>query len=462
MENIYIADKIREGFKEKKNIIYLKRSEFEQMKKLNMTKLKIAFSPMGWPKLTCLEEFNFNNNTIEKLPMNKIFRNVLYMKEIFQQMPNLRRLNLSNNNIELIEPGSFDRLVRLEELDLSGNQLETIMPKLFSKLKSLKSLNLSKNQLNSLKKEYVTGLVNLEMLDISKNPRFYDIESDFFTGLPKLKVLKALLNVDDLEDGTDDELTRFKMDLEGMENSEEILSQFKEMVLEQGANPKKLTLKSMITNLRKLNTLELSGLAPHLQIISNIRVLNKDHLQGFGYLKELKLKEYGIWTIDNLAFQKFSMLELLDLSQNNLLEINQKIFEPLINLKCLNLSRNRLTKLTKDSFPDSLSKLVELDLNNNKIKSIDENAFKNLKSLKKLNLNRNELETIYTELFSSLENLTYLNFSSNTIKNIEKDSFIKLQNLEELYLVGNPLISLSTELFEPLENIKLMDIKIQF
>jgi Leucine-rich repeat (LRR) protein len=44
--------------------------------------------------------------------------------DAFKDFPQLKKINLSDNRIEQIEPGAFGALPKLEELDLHGDALD--------------------------------------------------------------------------------------------------------------------------------------------------------------------------------------------------------------------------------------------------------------------------------------------------------------------------------------------------
>ena len=48
------------------------------------------------------------------------------VRPLLQGVPFLRQLSLSNNNIRLVQPLSFSRLVNLHMLDLSRNKIQVV------------------------------------------------------------------------------------------------------------------------------------------------------------------------------------------------------------------------------------------------------------------------------------------------------------------------------------------------
>lgn len=86
--------------------------------------------------------------------------------KVFSPCKKLRKLILSNNEIEEIDMDAFDDLDDLREIDLSYNKLKNIPHKALAQLKGLKILNLNNN---SLIVRYGQFPVSLESLDLSYN-----------------------------------------------------------------------------------------------------------------------------------------------------------------------------------------------------------------------------------------------------------------------------------------------------
>ncbi len=52
--------------------------------------------------------------------------------QMFQGIPNLRQLSLTNNNIRVIQPMSFSQLANMLLLDLSQNKIQVVQPGAFA------------------------------------------------------------------------------------------------------------------------------------------------------------------------------------------------------------------------------------------------------------------------------------------------------------------------------------------
>ncbi|XP_013786046.2 slit homolog 3 protein-like [Limulus polyphemus] len=141
------------------------------------------------------------------------------------------------------------------------------------------------------------------------------------------------------------------------------------------------------------------------------------NLEGFVQLKDLKLQQTQIKTINNETFLNLHALERLDLSQNLLYILKKGTFDGLLALRYLDISSNLLV-------------------------SFDE-AFRNLSSIEKLNLGDNRIPQLTVKSLTGLQNVRYLNLELNNISTIQMGAFQYLKNLVHLTLSNNPLITLT-------------------
>ena len=78
-------------------------------------------------------------------------------------------LDLSDNEISILEPGSLSMLVNLEIINLDQNQLTVVKTFMFNDLNNLKELFLNRNSIHTLESRCFASLVELEKLGIKHN-----------------------------------------------------------------------------------------------------------------------------------------------------------------------------------------------------------------------------------------------------------------------------------------------------
>lgn len=104
-----------------------------------------------------LTELDLSSNVISVLP-----------EKLLSSLPALRVLNLSHNNLTVLEPQALTGSLR--ELDLSHNQILSLPENVSVGLPSLEKLCLQGNKLNTLEKETMTATEKLKQLALEDNP----------------------------------------------------------------------------------------------------------------------------------------------------------------------------------------------------------------------------------------------------------------------------------------------------
>ncbi|XP_029605029.1 slit homolog 2 protein-like [Salmo trutta] len=111
----------------------------------------------------------------------------------FKKLPNLRKINLSNNKLRDIREGAFDGAVGVLELLLTGNKLQALQGRMFRGLTGLKTLMLRSNQLGCVDNTTFTGLSSVRLLSLYDN-RISTITPGAFTTLHSLSTINLLSN----------------------------------------------------------------------------------------------------------------------------------------------------------------------------------------------------------------------------------------------------------------------------
>lgn len=116
-------------------------------------------APGVFIQLEHLSEINLSENNITSVS-----------SQWFSKSTPLRVLNLTANPIQQLEVASFKRLTSLEELRLDQCALHLIDPHAFDGLFKLHTLNLSHNRLTTLTPDSITWLRELHTLELHANP----------------------------------------------------------------------------------------------------------------------------------------------------------------------------------------------------------------------------------------------------------------------------------------------------
>ncbi|KAM6462798.1 trophoblast glycoprotein isoform 1-T3 [Liasis olivaceus] len=142
--------------------------------------------------LPCLKQLDLSDNALtwlspmalgnassplEELDLSNSLYNhsiVLVVAELLQMgtLLNLKRLDLSDNNLIYLPASMFSTLPSLERLDVHNNSLVSLHSVFFGSLRQLQSLNLSSNALKTLRNETLQQLQGLPLLavNLSLNP----------------------------------------------------------------------------------------------------------------------------------------------------------------------------------------------------------------------------------------------------------------------------------------------------
>ncbi|XP_001604537.3 chaoptin isoform X2 [Nasonia vitripennis] len=320
-----------------------------------------------------ISTLNPSVSTINLTRLDLGFNNLTHLTaDVFINTPNLRTINLQNNHLSSIEPGTF-ALEDLDSLNLRDNRIESLRKQSFNGLSSLQLLDLSGNILSQLTNEQFRHLRNLRVLNLSRN-RLRSLTRDVFTGT-RLEILDLSTN--------------------------------------------KFTVVPS---------------APFLDVGYTLRSIDLsenfiDHLDAKSFptsqLTSLNLARNHIQILPDNSFVSLSKLLALNISQNHLRANFKEVFHYLPDLRQLSLANCGLK-----SIPHlMLLSLNYLDLSYNVIDVIHDNELQNFNTLKVLLLTNNSLTSI-NELRLNL--LRELDISGNPIKQLSRDTFLGHPRLEKL------------------------------
>ncbi|XP_061171608.1 uncharacterized protein LOC133181081 [Saccostrea echinata] len=316
----------------------------------------------------------------------------------------LKHLNLSNNQINYIQPGSFSQLQKLLILELHDNDLATVAEGVFGNIPNLLHLDLVRNNLQILKSKYFTNMPTLRTLRLhSQKTKMTNIYFDAFENI-------------------NDNLTNLWV-------SDNALTSFPHQVLSEQTYT---SLKEVYADTNQItNPIEYTLDAFSLSMTSTFNA---------------KSGAFKVWT-------KSPNIEKLELSANKIAEVKSDYFCVLISLTYLYLDSNLLTdeKFPNDAL-DCLSKLFYLELSSNSFKYVPQTvrSSANLTSLRQLYLGSNDITFLEADTFTNA-NLTVLGLQYNGILAVEDNTFCK--TLRYIYLHGNDFRFTHKNPFKDMSNL---------
>uniref|UniRef100_A0A673MVF6 Slit homolog 3 protein-like n=1 Tax=Sinocyclocheilus rhinocerous TaxID=307959 RepID=A0A673MVF6_9TELE len=148
---------------------------------VDCSNLKLTKTPPHLPEHTT--DLRLNDNEIS----------ILEATGAFKKLPNLRKINLSNNKLRDIREGSFDGAGGVLELLLTGNKLQSVSGRMFKGLSGLKTLMLRSNQISCVDNATFTGLSSVRLLSLYDN-RISTIAPGAFNTLHSLSTINLLSN----------------------------------------------------------------------------------------------------------------------------------------------------------------------------------------------------------------------------------------------------------------------------
>ncbi|KTG34062.1 hypothetical protein cypCar_00009827, partial [Cyprinus carpio] len=143
-------------------------------------------SPAGAHHRTCTFKSVKFHGQKRRLNDNEI--SVLEATGAFKKLPNLRKINLSNNKLRDIREGAFDGAGGVLEMLLTGNKLQSVSGRMFKGLSGLKTLMLRSNQISCVDNATFTGLSSVRLLSLYDN-RISTIAPGAFNTLHSLSTM---------------------------------------------------------------------------------------------------------------------------------------------------------------------------------------------------------------------------------------------------------------------------------
>ena len=342
-------------------------------------------------------------------------------------------LYMYSNNIQTLRNSSFQRYLELKVILLGNNDIRVIETGTFYSLKYLVYLALNDN------KHF--GLPTIDIFRYSNKLMHLSIGScgisffpnNIFQWLPNLQELSFLDNRVKFFNATH---TSNDSKLMGMDR-EDRSSQCSVDFIELAGNP-------------------VEALDPLF-----IQKLPACFLRFGGDVTQALSKQ----TIPDHVFSNLftglakSTTQELSLSFTNFSCIIQDVFNPLRNTSVsgLDLEHNKCSRLQHFVF-SNLTNVIFLNLKGNHLESIEPEFFEGMNNLETLILSLNDIGTVNPLNSTWKINLRKLDVSGNVIRIINADTFRGLHRIESLYLGDNEFFSLSITISSPLRNLRYLDV----
>lgn len=328
---------------------------------------------------------------------------------VFKNVPNLKFLDLSNNQISSDNLFNFGNLSNVKILNLCNQNgyrnYRTIVDRVYPELEYL---NLRNAGIEELQSSLSNPFPKLKYLDLSKN-RIHSRQSlsiNMFSTLTHLDLSSN--NIDQFSFTRMENLLSLTLDHNAIQNLESSM----------GID---------LTGLEKLENLSLA--------YNKISYIDSSAIETMPNLRYLNFSGNSLSLFNFDMFKSVKSLDILVLDSNSL--DNVPITAPL-NITQLSLNRNNIRYLAINTF-FYLHSLKKLFLSENKIQSIQVDAFQNQVLLEELYLNDNQLSYLPIGWCESMKMLRYLNLAGNKFALLESVIYSSDLPVQHLHFERNPL-----------------------
>ncbi|XP_072949975.1 chaoptin isoform X2 [Epargyreus clarus] len=384
------------------------------------------------------------------LAVSKLIRRSITAEDFLEYGVELEDLKIFGSTVLRIEASAFQHVRTIKTLDLSENNIEFIDPFAFAELHSLTTLKMANglsDEVKILPFEPLKALIELQYLDLSNN-KLKNVPDTSFHFLYKLKILNLQDNrIDHFSKGT----------LQG-----DIHRQLETVSL--SLNKMNQIVMHTFVDLRELQEILIED--------NLIQLIQRRAFTSLDNLKTIKLRGNRIDEISEEAFQNLPALKELDISFNRLETFKFSIFDQVGSATALkvNVSYNRIIALTDSNAPSFFTSnfypppkaqmnIRVLDFSHNNVSYIAPYYFRHADlTLSELHLSHNLLRNITREVFGSMLMLQYLDLSHNQIFHMEYDCFKKVKNLQIINLSHNNLIELPVQVFHDMQALTFVDL----
>ncbi|XP_049797448.1 chaoptin [Schistocerca nitens] len=413
----------------------------------SLYRLDLTGRDMG---ITAIQDLRRMRN-LRSLSLSRLPQPHLAPDDFLEFGVDLEEVRVVRGNLRTIKNHAFMHARAVRRLDLSENAISLIEPDAFTEIgHSLTWLRMAHglaSSVGTLPHEALRPLVNLESLDMSNN-RLRTMPETSFHFLRRLRVLQLQDNqIEHVPKGT----------FQG-----NIHSGLEEVYL--SLNSLSAVNTHTFVDLSSLETLRLDD--------NRIERVERRAFMNLDRLKMLDLRGNRLTRISDEAFQNLPELEELDLAYNRLTSLDFTMLDQVGTLATfrLNASHNRLHSLESNSSAGLLlghrgdpvavhSNIKVLDLSHNNVSGVARGYFRPVEtSLTHLYLSHNLLSNASRDLFGNMPHLQWLDLSHNELVEIDFDTFRNTRRLQVLMLSHNLLLDVPAELFRAMSDLRVVDL----
>ncbi|XP_055629540.1 protein artichoke [Toxorhynchites rutilus septentrionalis] len=427
---------------------------------------------------------------------------------LFNDLPKLNLINLSENGIDWVHLRAFVGLPSLKSLQLSGNRIADagMIGRAVKDIPNLAVLKLDRNTISKLNEGSFVDLPSLKELYLNDNT-ITEMYHGAFHRTPSLKLVHLENNY----------LRRVHPEsfLQASGSGVEIIH------LQHNEIGRIEELRSLLDALPMLRFLDMShnqldsipfgalrghGTLEQLYLNNNrIRMIERDAFMAMPGLRELRLRNNSLsdllpmpfWNLPGLkgvdiSYNNFRRVEpslligipslrRLDLSGNTLSVLDPAAFVHTPLLETVNISFNELNLIHPSTFRD-LNRMFEIDAGNNKLQefipglplaveriNLRDNQIVNLPqpssnlldlpALRMLDISGNHMTRVAKNTFQTTAQLRYISLARNQLQSIDEGSLAGLNRLEVLNLQDNRLLALHERSLSTLENLRELNLQ---
>ncbi|GBP85498.1 Toll-like receptor 7 [Eumeta japonica] len=367
-------------------------------------------------------------SNIQSLDLSSNELKTLNEESEISTLKRLQELRLQHNNITEISGEALNGLISLRILNMSYNNIQSLQEGTFVSTKELREIYLNNNLLFELAKSVFHRLEQLLVLDLSNNQiSSAHVDGGTFVGLIRLVILNLSNNA----------LTRI--------DGKTFKDLFFLQILDLRNNSIGYIEENTFLPLYNLHTLNLAE--------NRLHTIEEFLFNGLFVLSKLNLNNNLLMNIDAKAFKNCSDLKELDLSSNQLTSVPEAIWK-LSLLKTLDLGENQISHIKNGSFKN-LDQLTGLRLIDNEIGNLSAGMFWDVPSLQVLNLAKNKIQSIERGSFKRNNQLEAIRLDGNFISDVN-GVFSSLLSLLWLNLSENHLVWFDYAFVPP--NLKWLDV----